>query len=374
MATSDIADVECATFGDFILKDQNLSELREKAKGFVTMVDNKLASLNFKIGCLRVLDLRDVVLRIQAKKPYDARWGDMSAIEKRKKGCVDGAVFTVRKKNGELAYLSVINSSIRGLLKPGAEVCFEDELSTSDSASAQRYWYALKLAYLHELCHVLLQHGDAGIAVSPVDADKIDGSNANVPAILGMCDTIMRLYAKVRRQQDFDCDLLALVLAFWPSKRFTKLAMSMLLNWNNDGVGIRESLSRAFQMPVNAVVQWLCIIFGKKLGIHYVRREESTKKWIDCLDPDGTLTNFYTNQYSKSDLFSYPETAASKSASRMRDCKNPLAEREMFFCEALYECNSAAIKKRSDEIIVVGFNKLKVQEELAIFSAGAQQN
>ena len=54
--------------------------------------------------------------------------------------------------------------------------------------------------------------------------------------------------------------------------------------------------------------------------------------------------------------------------------KNPLAEREMFFCEALYECNSAAIKKRSDEIIVVGFSKLKVQEELAIFSAGAQQN
>ena len=235
-----------------------------------------------------------------------------------------------------------------------------NERRPQNNACAKNYFRALKSVYLHELGHLLLKRTNSSSPVKIEESGKDD--------VAAMCDKIHDLYSKARIRDEFDCDLLSFVFAFWPRKRFTKAVMTTLCNWWSATEGdLRIQVANKFHMSVNATVQWMVILFYDKFGMHYVRREEEGKACLDFLDYKRNVYCFYNN-----DVFSVKETAAWHVANdgKRADYKT-LVKTAPFLCCAFYERKVWFCNQPADEIIVVGFNAQRVREEVDIFMAGA---
>lgn len=344
----DIKEQEPLT--DFIIKGHDIALLKRKAGQFIEMVGKLFSSSQEK---LTLQDIRDAVSHIESRSEVIETWGALQDYN------LEGVVYTICRKDGTCCYIAYLNEKIVDLMcddsnKPIIEKC------PRNSACAKNYFRALKSVYLHELCHLLLKRVNSSM---PVKIDKSGDSD-----VILMCDKIHNLYSKARIHDEFDCDLLSFVFAFWPRKKFTKAVMSTLCNWWDSVEGdLRIQVANRFLMPVNATIQWMVILFYDKFGMHYVRREEVQKKNLDFLDYKRNVYCFYNN-----DVFSVEGTAAWHAANDgLRADYKTRVKTQPFLCNAFYERKEWFCNRAADEIIVVGFNAQRVKEEGDIFMAGA---
>ena len=346
---------------ELVLKGRDISVVKSRAEMFTTFIENNLSTFVSSRDQILLTDIQKICQSLSSDiyvswAPMDGLVDDATDVE--------GVIFTI-KGDVQPAYLIYLNQKIRLLANPNDTCCSPDVVPV-DELSIMHYWQTLRQVYLHEISHLLLQHGEDGLLVSPT-RDALSAT----PALSATCNLAARLYRKVCAAQDFDCEIFSLALAFWPFDKFTRSVMLLLKNWNESG-SIRTKLSNAFRMPINATVQWLSIMFGEKLGVHYIRRNEDTKEWHDWLDVNKNLNLFATYPPSGNDLFLREDTAAYKAANEHCDRKT-LRTANPCFCEALYSKKQSLYNMRSDEIVVVGFLTQKVQEELNVFSAGGLQ-
>ena len=336
---------------DFVIKGYDVALLKRKAESFIDMV-GKLFPASQEMLTLDCIS--DAVSHIEEKNEVLETWGAMEDYK------LEGVIYTIQRRDGTCCYIAYLNEKMVDLMGDDSDKPI-DERRPQNSTCAKNYFRALKSVYLHELGHLLLKRTNSSM---PVEIEK-----PGETGVAAMCDKIHDLYSKARIRDEFDCDLLSFVFAFWPRKKFTKAVMMTLCNWWNTPDGdLRIQVANRFHMSVNATVQWMVILFYDKFGMHYVRREESEKKVLDFLDYKGNVGCFYNN-----DVFSVRETAAWHAANdgKRADYKT-LAKTSPFLCCAFYERKEWFCNRVADEIIVVGFNALRVKEEGDIFMAGAE--
>lgn len=347
------------TLTELVLKGRDIAVVKNRAELFSNFIESNLAPLVTTRDKILLTDLKKICLSMSSD--IYISWASMDGLVEDATD-VEGVIFTIKGEDCP-AYLIYLNQKIRLLANPD-DACRSPDVDPVDDSSIKHYWQALRQVLLHELSHLLMRHGEDGLLVSPTKE-----ALAVAPALSETCNLVARLYRKVRGEQDFDCEIFSLALAFWPFDKFTRYVMLLLKNWNSTG-SVRTKLADAFGMPVNATVQWLSIMYGEKLGIHYIRRNEDSKEWIDCLDVNKNLSLFAAYPCYGKDVFSCEGTAAYDAANMHCD-KKTLQTNEPFFCEALYCKKHDLYNMRFDEVVVVGFLAQKVQEELNVFSAGS---
>lgn len=357
----ELLSLEGDTLTEFVLKGRDMSVVKSRAELFSGFVENHLSKLVKSRDKILLVDLQKICRSISSE--IYITWAKMDDLVDDSTD-VEGVIFTI-KGESRPSYLIYLNQNIRLIADPN-DKCNCPDINPVDDCATKCYWQTLRQVYLHEVSHLLLRHGEDGLLVSPTNE-----ALSATPALFETCNLAARLYRKVRVEQDFDCEIFSLALAFWPSEKFTRSVMLLLKHWNECG-SIRTQLSNAFRMPINATVQWLSIMFGEKLGVHYIRRNEETEEWLDWLDVNKNLNLFATYQPSGNNIFLCEDTAAYKAAKEYCDRKT-LRTDNPCFCEALYNKKQSLYNMRFDEIVVVGFLTQKVQEELNVFSAGGIQ-
>lgn len=338
---------------DFVIKGYDIDSLKKKAEQFITMVGNLVPADQEKLSLSAI---KDAVSQIEKRDGVCEVWGAMQKYN------LEGVIYTITRKDGSNFYIAYLNDKILDLMEGDATKPISQR-QPKDVACANAYFRELKSVYLHEIGHLILKRKSSSMPVSFTSDENVGDSG-----VLKICERIHDLYSKARIRDEFDCDLLSFVFAFWPIKQFTRSVMSALCHWNDAVAGdMRIQVANKFHMPVNATVQWMSILFYDKFGMHYIRREEGEKKWLDSLDCSKTIDCFFSN-----DVFLNHETAAWKAANDgLRTDKRTMNPASPFLCAAFYERREWFCNKQADEIIVVGFISRKVKEEVNIFTAGA---
>lgn len=350
--------VICNVLKEFELKGHDINDLKKRAESFIGLVEKQLPKLETISDQLYLEDLQGALAAILAGQDVFIAWSPMADPD------MEGVIYTVKRANGTCSYFIYLNQNITKLLGDDIDIKAIRSAKPNDPLRAKAYWRALKSVYLHEISHLLLSHGNEGLVVSPFG----DGGEGALPIVVEMCCAVNRLYAKVQIGQDFDCDLFSLVLAFWPSKKFKQLVMSVLANWEKGG-DIRAGIANLYHMPLNATLQWMTIQFCDKLGMHYIRREESSKKWLDYLDYYANL-DCYLDEGHLNHLFTSKDTAAAKAEQKKADQKTIPTESCPFICAAFYEEQQYFYNRKSDEILVIGFNWQRVREARELMQFG----
>jgi hypothetical protein len=355
MNSADIGDLKSVdSLREFVIRGRNIEKLKKRAESFISLVEKQLPGLENKKNGLFLEDIEQALRPVLNGRDIVVSWVSMDDYD------MDGIIYTVRRKAKPDAFIICLNRKIVDLLgddqaKPVGEC------RPQNSARAKAYARALKTVYLHEISHLLLNHDLTGMRASPVPEGSLEES-----PLVEMCHAVYQLYSQVHYKQDCDCDLLSFVLAFWPSKEFTRLVMSSLADWRHSD--LRALIANRFLMPINSTIQWIAILFCDRFGMHYVRREEVGKECLDYLDYSNNMSSMFAD-----DLFSHKGTAAWHVANdeSRQDYKTLETEDALFLCAAFYERKELFSNKKADEIIVVGFGRDRVRDAVAIFNAGA---
>lgn len=339
---------------EFVIRDRNIEKLKKRAESFISLVEKQLPSLKEKKGGLQLADIEDALRSVLHGRDIVVSWVPMDEYD------MDGVIYTIHRKTKPDAFIICLNRKIVDLLGDDPTKPIE-KCQPQNAVCAKAYARALKTVYLHEISHLLLNHGLTGMRASPVSNDDSEES-----PVVEMCRAVYQLYSQVHYKQDCDCDLLSFVLAFWPSQEFTRLVMSALADWRKGE--LRALIANRFLMPINATIQWIAILFCDRFGMHYVRREEDGKECLDYLDYYNNMSSMFAD-----DLFSHKGTAAWHVANdeNKKDYKTLDTDGSLFLCAAFYERKEFFCNKKSDEIIVVGFSRERVRDAVAIFNAGA---
>lgn len=188
----------------------------------------------------------------------------------------------------------------------------------------------LKETLLHEFSHLILKH--PGVLIPPDEYDSPD-----------VLSTMMWNYAQFlhnEKVRNFDAELMALVLGFWPAAEFTRL-------FKANRASMRE-IANAYKMTVESALQWTVLLFHDVLDVHYMKRVVGDSGFSDCYGCVGDGI----------DPFEFEGTAAYKALHTQLDSAtkdNPFMSN--YECRAYYEKKDFFVDYQSDVVLVIGFKK-----------------
>ena len=338
---------------DLKIRENNVDVLKTDANDFIDQLERKSGNLG-ELGNLLLWSNRqrnytleeiDIALRkfLLKKYPDSKIETTISVIDFKAFGLgeADGCIVTIETAHA-FGCLVLVDEKINKI-KP-------DLKKKGQNSLVYAYNRAMKLIYLHEIGHVLLNHDNFSLAPRPAKG-------------------ALKSFTAGHAKNDAQCDVLSYVLAFWPlvgKGGFKTLVQKVYDAW--DKSDLRNSLANFYKMPINAVAQWIVIMLTDPYRTHYARlmmTAPSPGQIVDCFDckdvvcsimPEETRVAGLSEDEAAKQLFTLKNRDTSaKKVLNTPHCDHKMVHKELQLkCAAFFEDSKFAYNRPSDEIIVIG--------------------